>query len=31
MMGELLYEGKGCRKSPAQARKFWKKPPMPET
>ena len=25
MMGELLYEGKGCRKSPAQARKFWKK------
>ena len=25
MMGELFYEGKGCRKSPAQARKFWKK------
>lgn len=25
MMGELLYEGKGCRKSPVQARKFWKK------
>ena len=25
MMGELLYEGKGGRKSPAQARKFWKK------
>ena len=25
MMGEMLYEGKGCRKSPAQARKFWKK------
>ena len=21
----LLYEGRGCRKSPAQARKFWKK------
>lgn len=25
MMGEMLYEGRGCRKSPAQARKFWKK------
>lgn len=25
MMGELLYEGKGGRKSPAQARKLWKK------
>lgn len=24
MMGELLYEGKGSRRSPAQARKFWK-------
>ena len=24
MMGELLYEGKGCRRSPAQARKYWK-------
>lgn len=29
MMGEMLYEGRGCRKSPAQARKFWKKPPTP--
>ena len=25
MMGEMLYEGRGCRKSPAQARKLWKK------
>ena len=25
MMGEMLYEGRGCRKSPAQARKFWRK------
>ena len=25
MMGEMLYEGRGCRKNPAQARKFWKK------
>lgn len=24
MMGELLYEGKGSRRSPAQARKYWK-------
>ena len=29
MMGEMLYEGRGCRKSPAQARKFWKKLPTP--